>query len=137
MILSHDLEWRRVPGASVNDLDRLRRASPVQLPEEYLALLAESDGGEGPLPVQPLWFQLDPAKVTASAIEGGAHEEFFRGFVVIGSNGGGEFVALDVRASPPWQVVAIDMTNIDLVESVRAIAPEFASFLQFLGRRGN
>lgn len=45
-----DREWAAAPGASNAALEQLRRAAPVQLPESYFALLAESYGGEGPLP---------------------------------------------------------------------------------------
>jgi hypothetical protein len=134
MVFSADREWHRKPPASEASLARLCHLSPVDLPESYFALLRYSDGGEGPLPVQPLWFQLDPADVAADAIEHRRHNEFFPGFVMIGSNGGGEFIALDTRGSSPWPVVAIDMTNIDLNESVQPISPSFDRFLELVGQ---
>lgn len=136
MVISADRDWHRTPPASEASLSRLRKSTPAELPQSYVALLTYSDGGEGPLPVQPLWFQLDPADVTADAIERRQHDEFFPGFVVIGSNGGGEFVALDVRGASPWPVVALDMTNINLVESVRQISPSFDALLELIGKAG-
>ena len=63
----------------------------------------------------------------------GLKNEFFPGFLVIGSNGGGEYVAFDMRGSEPWPVVSLDMTNIDLTESVQLIAEDFDTFLSLVG----
>ena len=52
---------------------------------------------------------------------------------MIGSNGGGEFVAFDARTPGPLAVVAIDMTNIDLDESVLPIASDFNAFIDLIG----
>lgn len=134
MSIPADRNWHRALPASEVSLTRLRTACPVGLPDGYFSLLGFSNGGEGPLPVQPLYFQLDPAEYAAEAIERGAHNEFLHGFVVIGSNGGGEYIAFDVRGVSPWPVVAIDMTNIDLDESIRQISPSFEDFLDLIGR---
>jgi SMI1 / KNR4 family (SUKH-1) len=133
MMILAERDWRKAPPASEASLARLRKLSLVELPQSYFALLAYSDGGEGPLPVQPLWLQLNPADVTADAIESQQLAEFFPGFIVLGSNGGGEYIALDIRALSPWPVVAIDMTNIDLNESVLPIGPCFDEFLELVG----
>src|SRR5262249_43729596 len=114
-------------------IEQLRKAVPRQLPDPYLALLRTTNGGEGPLARQPYYLRLDPAEVVAEAAASKQHEEFFPGFVVIGSNGGGEFIALDVRAPGPLAVVAIDMTNIDLEESILPIAPDFDAFIDLIG----
>ncbi len=126
--------WRPAPPASEASLARLRKLSPVELPQSYLDLLAFCDGGEGPLPVEPLWFQLDPADVIADAIKHRQHTAGFPGFIVIGSNAGSEYIALDVRGSSPWPVVAIDMTNGKLDESIHPISPSFDSFLALIGQ---
>ena len=136
MVITADREWSRAAPASDASLARLRRSSPVDLPQSYCALLAYSDGGEGPLQVQPLWFQLDPSDVTADAIERRQYNEFFPGFVIIGSNGAGEYIALDIRGTSPWPVVAIDMTNPDLDESVLTVSPCFDGFLELIGLNG-
>lgn len=47
-------EWFANPPASADALAALRAAAPVTLPEAYYQLLADSDGGEGPLSVQPI-----------------------------------------------------------------------------------
>jgi hypothetical protein len=128
-----DRDWHAVAGASESAIEQLRKAVPRQLPASYLALLRTTNGGEGPLARQPYYLQLDPAEVVAEASASKQHEEFFPGFVVIGSNGAGEFIALDARKPGPLAVVAIDMTNIDLDESVEPIAPDFDAFIDLIG----
>lgn len=133
-MLSADREWASVPGADDDTLKRLMTSSAVELPSEYLAFLRHSNGGEGPLAAQPYYVQIDPADEVAAGLEQRRHDEFFPGFVMIGSNGGGEYIALDVRGSAPWPVVAIDMTNCDIAESVRPIASSFAAFSDLIGK---
>jgi hypothetical protein len=53
--------------------------------------------------------------------------------VVFGGSGGGDYIAFDIRSSEPWPIVAIDMTNIDLDESVNFIAKNFPTFLEQVG----
>lgn len=134
MMLSPSRDWHFVEGADEAAIRHLASVSPVELPAEYLTLLRETNGGEGPLGAQPLYLQLDAADEVALAIKDGRHAEFFSGFIVIGSDGGGQYVALDARVSPPLPVVAIDMTNIDLAESVQIVAPDFAAFVDLIGR---
>lgn len=132
-MISSERIWNRKPGASLKEMDALRRASPVELPESYFQLLAFSNGGEGPLSVEPFYFVLDELQYTVDGIAQNRYEEFFPGFVVFGSNGGGAYVAFDIRGSAPWPIVHIDMCNIDLEESVWPLAKDFDLFLLLIG----
>lgn len=125
-------EWHKFDGASEAAINRLTSVAPLPLPESYLALLRFSNGGEGPLPVQPWNFCLDTAEFAATAEQDGAQKEFFPGLFVIGSNGGGEAIALNAAADP-HSVVMYDMTNCDLDESVVTLAPDFDTFLGMVG----
>jgi hypothetical protein len=125
--------WFKYPGASAEALDALRARAGIELPKEYFDLLAFSNGGEGPLSVSPYNFCLDSAEDALKYKVAKTYEEFFPGFFVFGSNGGGEYIAFDVRGGKPWPVVAIDMTNINLWESVEFIAKDFRSFLALVG----
>jgi hypothetical protein len=129
-------EWHRTKGAPAEAVAMLKSAAPVDLPESYYSLLSFSNGGEGPLPVQPLWLCLYPAEEVAQIAGDGTFQEFFEGLFVIGGNGGGEAVAFDLRENAPYPLVAFDMTNIDLNESVRPIAPSFDTALELIGRDG-
>jgi len=126
-------DWHKVAGAPPATLAQLRTIAPVPLPESYLSLLAFSNGGEGPLPVQPLWFCLYPAEEVIEIERAGSFREFFPNLFVIGGNGGGEAIALDLRRGAPYPLVSFDMTNIDLAESIWPIALSFDAALELIG----
>jgi len=86
------------------------------------------------LPVQPLWFCLYPAAEIAQIERDGTFKEFFPSLFVVGGNGGGEAVAIDLREPTTAPVVSFDMTNIDLKESVRHIANDFEAFVDLIGK---
>lgn len=127
-------EWRKAEGASQEAIALLKSVAPVDLPESYFSLLSFSNGGKGPLAVQPLWFCLYPAEEVAQIERDGTFRDFFEKLFVIGGNGGGEAVAFDLRESAPYPLVAFDMTNINLAESVWMIAPSFDVALELIGR---
>ncbi len=112
----------------------LKSVATVDLPGSYYSLLSFSNGGEGPLPVQPLWLCLYPAEEVCQIERDGIFHEFFAKLFVIGGSGGGEAVAFDLRESEPYPIVAFDMTNIDLPESVWPVAPSFEAALELIGR---
>ncbi|WP_313557340.1 SMI1/KNR4 family protein [Agrobacterium cavarae] len=128
-------QWQKVAGAAPHAIDALKSVAPVDLPESYYSLLSFSNGGEGPLAVQPLWFRLYPAEEATKIEMDGTFREFFERFFVIGSSGGGEALAFDLRGSEPYPVVAFDMVNTDLSESVTPVAPTFEAVLELI--RGN
>lgn len=126
-------DWVGLPGASEEAIQRLAKTIPIVLPSSYLALLRLTNGGEGPLARQPYNLCLDAAETVVEAATSRRHEEFFPGFIIIGSDGGGELIALDARTSDALPVVALDMTNIDLHETVQSIAPDFDAFINLIG----
>ena len=129
-------KWRKNAGASASALMDLQAIAPLAIPPQLLNLLRHSNGGEGPIPVQPWWFQLYPAEEISRIEEGGAFKEFFGEFFVFGDNGGGEAMALDLRQTATLSVICFDMTNIDLAESVLPIATNFDEFVEMVGVEG-
>lgn len=128
-------EWHKVDGASPDAIAALKSIASVALPESYYSLLSFSNGGEGPLAVRPFWLCLYAAEEVLQIQRDGTFREFFEGLLVIGGNGGGEAVAFDLRESEqPYPLVAFDMTNIDLSESVLPIAPSFDAAMELIGR---
>ncbi len=126
--------WQyREPPANPRALEELNAASPMGLPEEYLALLRFCNGGGGELGVEPGWFQLWPAEEVLALNQDYGVPEFLPGFLGFGSNGGGELLALDLRSGPPYAVVMVPFTPMDIDEAV-TIADTFSNFLQALGR---
>ena len=128
-----DREWFRNEGASAGALARLRGAASSTLPEDYFALLAFSNGGEGSLPIPPFNFVLYSAEEAVRIERESTFKDFFSGLFVFGGNGGGEAIAFDLRNAEPWPIVYFDMTNIDLEESIQLLAPDFASFARLIG----
>ena len=119
-------------GASAQNIEDLRIAAPNELPESYLALLSFSDGGEGPLSVQPYNLVLDPAQeVTARISNGNYGQPEFDGFLIFGGNGGGEYLAFDMQVRAPWPVVSIDM--IGGRDTAEVVARDFDSFIELIG----
>ena len=126
--------WWGREGASQEQLAALRSVVPENLPEEYFRFLSWSHGGEGPLPDQPLWIVLDTVEDVIGAIRGRSFDEFFPGFLVFGSNGGGEAVAFDMRSGAPYPIVCFDMTNINADETIRPLAGSFSELVTLMGR---
>ena len=90
-----DREWFRNPGASNDALHALREHAGINLPDEYYQLLAYSNGGEGSLPISPFNFCLDTAEYATKNKLDKNYEEFFPGFFVFGTSGGGDYIAFD------------------------------------------
>jgi hypothetical protein len=125
-------DWHGTAGASPQALEELRAAAPEELPESYLQLLSSSDGGEGPLPVIPFNLCLDPAREVIDRIRNGnSGQPEFDGFLIFGGNGGGEYLAFDLRQRAPWPVVAVDM--IAGRDSAEIVATDFDKFIDLIG----
>lgn len=125
-------EWMGLDGATAEDLARLQLVAPAPLPQRYLDLLAFSNGGEGPLAVNPYNFCLDPAAtVIATLVTSNSDHADLSGFLIIGSNGAGEFIAFDMRRGLPWPIVAIDM--VAGRSSAETIAADFDTFYDLIG----
>lgn len=125
-------DWYRMEGASAQVLEALRQAAPDELPESYLQFLRLSDGGEGPLPVNPFNLCLDPAsEVLARLADRSYGQAEFDGFLIFGGNGGGEYLAFDMRQGVPWPVVTIDM--VAGRASASLVAPDFDRFTDLIG----
>jgi SMI1 / KNR4 family (SUKH-1) len=126
--------WTDVLGpAEPAAVDRLKAGAPVPLPEEYLALLRLHDGGEGELGAEPGWFCLWPAAEVLANNREYELPQLLHGFFGIGSNGGGELLALDCRGRQPWPVVMVPFIPLDAAEA-KLVAADFSGFVRLLGR---
>ena len=122
-------DWYRMDGASAQTLKDLRAIAPNELPESYVHLLSVSNGGEGPLPVNPFNLCLDPAKDVISRLSD--PQTTADGLLVFGGNGGGEYLAFDMRNGAPWPVVTIDM--VAGPSSAEMVASDFDAFIRLIG----
>lgn len=120
-------DWFRLGGATPEDLAQLRTVVPGDLPARYIALLAFSNGGEGPLAINPYNLCLDPGDDGGGDVRSENHGQTdLNGFLIFGGNGGGEYLAFDTRYGAPWPVVLIDMVAGG--DSAEVIAPDFDAF---------
>lgn len=123
---------RKTDGASSSILSNLKSVFPTTIPQSYVDFLTFSNGGEWEFAVTPYLFVANSAEEVIK--EADEFTEFFPNFLMIGSNGAGEYIAFDLRQSDSLPVVALDMMNCDLIESVCPIAEDFSSFLDILGK---
>jgi hypothetical protein len=125
-------DWFRMEGASVQMIEALRAATPEMLPEAYLQLLSFSNGGEGPLPVNPFNLCLLTAEEVIEMLSTANYgQPNYDGFLVFGGNGGGEYLAFDMRAGKPWAIVTMDMVAGS--SSCEMVASNFEEFLDLIG----
>ncbi|MBB5061463.1 hypothetical protein HDF16_006199 [Granulicella aggregans] len=110
-------------------------SSRVSLPTQYLDLLRYSNGGEGPLALEPLWFALYS---TSECIElfhsDSAVATSFPGFVFFGTNGGLEMIGFAITTDAPWRIVMLD--PIAGTSSCVEIAPDISAFIRQIGVEG-
>ncbi len=72
------------------------------------------------------------AGTVAETIESENHGQAdLQGFLIIGGDGGGGYVAFDTRSKPPWPIVTIDMVAGG--DSAEVIAPDFGTFYDRIG----
>jgi len=125
-------EWRAEAPATEADIALLESKANRELPREYLELLRFSNGGEGPLALPPLWFQLYAVKDCIALCLNREILESFPSFMFFGSNGGLESIAFDLREGPPWRIVMVD--RIAGTKSAEEIAPNIGAFIEAIGR---
>jgi len=128
--------WSRQPPASSSGIRDLVARCDFTLPEEYLAFLRYSNGGEGHLSIEPWYFQLWSVDEVVSYNQDYCVEEFLPGFFAIGSSCGGEMLAIRKRDGSPcpiYMVPFIPMAESDAVQ----IAHDFELFAMTLGRDVN
>ena len=124
-------EWRAEAPATEADIALLESRANRDLPREYVELLRFGNGGEGPLALSPLWFQLYAVKDCIALCLNQEILERFPTFMFFGSNGGLESIAFDVREGPPWRIVVVD--QIAGTESAEEIAPNIGAFIEAIG----
>jgi hypothetical protein len=128
-----DAVWDAEAPARPGSIQSLAHDARKDLPEDYLALLRYSDGGEGSLGLECGWFLLWPSTEVLELNKGYEIEEHIPGFFGFGSNGGGELLAFDTRGDKPWKVVMIPFIPMSEKEAI-VIAKDFEEFIKAIGR---
>ena len=125
--------WDRVPPARESAIQALVEQSGVDLPQDYLAFLRFSNGGDGHIGIEPGWFQIWPAEEVVETNQFFELEEELPGFFAFGGNGGGELFAFDMRGPQPWPIVMVPRTPLEAEFAVK-IAADFLAFADAIGR---
>jgi hypothetical protein len=128
-----DAQWTRHPPAPESALAALAEGCDFELPGEYLAFLRYSNGGQGSMCLEPWYFQLQPAETVLDYNRGYQVERFLPGFFAIGSNGGGEMLAIRKDRGSPCPVFMIPFIPMAADDAVE-IAFDFELFAMCLGR---
>ncbi len=126
-------EWARRPAATEVDIQALIAATDFDLPKEIIAFLQCSNGGEGFLCIEPWYFQLWSAEELVVYNDSYDVEEFLPGWFAIGSNGGGEMLAIRKQDGSPCPVYMVPFITMDESDAVE-IAHDFEVFAMALGR---
>lgn len=133
ILMDQSAQWDRFPPADEDAVAELVAAAGSELPEDYLACLRFSNGGEGELAIEPGWFQLWPAEEVIALNEDYEIEQNAPGYFGFGSSGGGELLAFDTRGGQPWKVVMIPFIPMTGGEAI-VIASDFTAFIKAMGR---
>src|SRR5688572_14806924 len=128
-----DAVWDPEEPAKLESIQKLVDNAGKELPEEYLALLRYSDGGDGVLGLEPGWLQLWSSTDVLENNKDYEIEEYIPGFFGFGSSGGGELLAFDTRRGKPWKIVMIPFVPMS-AELAIVIAKDFEEFIRAIGR---
>ena len=124
-------EWRQVDGASEQEISMLRSELPFDPPLEYLEFLRYSNGGEGELALEPLWFQLFDVSFAIKLWKDESYRDEYPDLFFFGSNGGMESIAFDMSQPSPWPIVMVDC--VAGLESLVKISENFNDFIDKVG----
>lgn len=125
--------WTRKPPATIAVINKLVAESTVELPNDFLAFLALSNGGCGSLACPAYGFDLWPAEDLLKFNAAYETSTYIPGFIGFGSNGAGELLAFDTRQGQPYPIVMVPFIPMDS-KCAKVIAADFIGFLNLLGR---
>ena len=129
-------KWMPALPASADAISCLVRDAGFDLPVEYLDFLRFSNGGCGDIPVDPWCFDgLWRAEELLVCNRDYEVAKYCPGFFGVGTSGGGEMFAFDMRKSQPWPVVHVPFIGME-PDAALPVAPDFRSFIQMFGQKG-
>ncbi len=114
-------------GASLDAIRAFEAKHGIEFPPEYKGFLAETNGADGWIGDDTyviLWKLEDLAELNRTY----GTAKYAPGVFLIGSDGGGEGIAFDMRATPP-QVVLLPFVGMDITQ-LRVVGRNFDEFLQ-------
>jgi hypothetical protein len=112
--------------ATTSTIASVERELGVNFPADYKAFLLRTDGYEGVIGEN--YAQLYRAIEIPESQRGYEIDSYVPGFVIFGSNGGGEAYGFDSRTSP-WNVYMLPFIGMEWKEAVK-IGTSFEDFLK-------
>ena len=128
-----DRNWHKKEPAGQKQLQDLIGNAVPGLPQEYIAFLQFSNGGQGSLGKNPGWFQLWAAEEVIELNKGYQIDKDLPGYFGFGSNGGGELFAFEIIQGQPWKIVMIPFIPMEANEAI-TITNDFEEFIQAIGQ---
>ena len=125
-------EWITQPPASDLALEHLIAGSPWTLPDDYLAYLRGSNGGEGEINVQPCYCVLWPAEDVLTCHTEYQVPDFAPGFLAFGTSSGGELFAFDMREAGGRCIVSLPCIGLSPTDAVH-VADSFTDLTAHFG----
>ena len=130
-------KWKPAAPAAEDAIARLVNQLGFELPPDYLEFLRFSNGGCGDIPVQPWCFDsLWTVEELADCNRDYQVVDYCPGFFGIGSSGGGEMFAFDMRSKKPWPLVVVPFIGME-PDAALPVAPDFRSFVEMFGQKEN
>lgn len=115
--------------ASDDVIQKFEQSSGLLLPDDYVAFLRESNGGEGFIG-ENAYLILWPVEQLLELNTAYQVQEYAPGLLFFGSDGGGEAYAFDTRMA---ELPVVSVPFVGMGHSlVRRIAPTFSAFLATL-----
>lgn len=124
--------WDRRPPATESAIQVLVANCDFELPEEYLTILRYSNGGEGPLCIEPWYFRICSAEEVVTFNRSYDVDKYLPGYFVIGSDGGDDLLAIRKRDRPPFPVYMVPSYMLSEGDVVQ-IAYDFEMFAMAFG----
>lgn len=124
--------WTRRPGASNQAIEQLIDNCPFRLPEGYVALLGYSNGGEGPLCIEPWSIRLFPAEEVIEYNRRYKLPELLPEDFAVGDSGGEDMLAIKKGVNNPCPLFVLPFIKAE--SDVVEVCWDFEMFVMALGR---
>ena len=122
----------RRPPVTDEALAQFRRISGEQLPDDYIAFLRTTNGGEGNIGSAHVRFW--GIEELLPMTEQYKIKQYMPGVLAFGTDGGGEAIAFDTRQRI-WSVIVVEFTVLTFEDSIQ-IGTSFSDFVSRLDRLG-
>jgi cell wall assembly regulator SMI1 len=119
------IDFNALPPASAEALQTAEQAIGKTLPDDYKSFLLEHNGGEGFIGEH--YLILWKVEVLSDFNDGYEISKYAPGFIVFGSNGGGDGFAFDTRTSP-YRVMQVPFVGMSADDGFR-VAENFNELL--------